>query len=116
MTGLWKWWARRAAKMSAKAMRAEQPDTGLGADAPIRNVAQDRLKRADFAGRLAGVLSERNLREGRVFAIRGGWGFGKSSLNNLIAERLDERQQGADLLDFNPWQWGESDEIVRALF
>ncbi|CAB3817520.1 KAP family P-loop NTPase fold protein [Achromobacter piechaudii] len=116
MTGLWKWWARRAAKMSAKAMRAEQPDTGLGADAPIRNVAQDRLKRSDFADRLAGVLSERNLREGRVFAIRGGWGFGKSSLKNLIAERLDERQQGADWLDFNPWQWGDSDAIVRELF
>lgn len=94
----------------------EQSDGGVGADAPIRNAAQDRLKRADFAGRLAGVLSERNLPEGRVFAIRGGWGYGKSSLKNLITERLDEQEQGADWLDFNPWQWGNSDAIVRALF
>jgi hypothetical protein len=61
------------------------------------------------------VLSELSPREGRVFAIRGGWGFGKSSLKNLIAERLDAKK-GADWLDFNPWQWGDADTITRALF
>jgi hypothetical protein len=50
-----------------------------------------------------------------VFAIRGGWGFGKSSLKNLITERLDA-SDGADWLDFNPWQWGDGDTITRALF
>lgn len=61
------------------------------------------------------MLSELSLREGRVFAIRGGWGFGKSSLKNLITERLDV-SDGADWLDFNPWQWGDGDAIARALF
>lgn len=56
------------------------------------------------------------MREGRVFAIRGGWGFGKSSLKNLITERLDAKSSGADWLDFNPWQWGDGDAISRALF
>lgn len=51
-----------------------------------------------------------------MFAIRGGWGFGKSSLKNLITERLDARSDGADWLDFNPWQWGDGDAIARALF
>ncbi|KMQ80147.1 hypothetical protein BPMI_01536 [Candidatus Burkholderia pumila] len=37
------------------------------------------------------MLSELSLREGRVFAIRGGWGFGKSALKNLITERLDAK-------------------------
>ncbi|WP_224043894.1 KAP family P-loop NTPase fold protein [Paraburkholderia unamae] len=78
--------------------------------------SQDRLRRADFATRIAAVLSELSLREGRVFAIRGGWGFGKSSLKNLISERLDATSEGADWLDFNPWQWGEGDAIARALF
>lgn len=110
------WRARRRAKLDADAARNEQPDGGIGAEAPIRTASEDRLRRADFADRIAGVLSELSLREGRVFAIRGGWGFGKSSLKNLISERLDARDNGADWLDFNPWQWGDGDAIARALF
>lgn len=110
------WSARRRARRVAVAARTEQPDGGIGAEAPIRTASQDRLRRADFANRIAGVLSELSLHEGRVFAIRGGWGFGKSSLKNLIAERLDATSKGADWLDFNPWQWGDGDAIARALF
>lgn len=110
------WHARRRARRNAKAMRAERLDGGIGAEAPIRTASEDRLRRADFACRIASVLSELSLREGRVFAIRGGWGFGKSSLKNLITEQLDTRSDGADWLDFNPWQWGEGDAIARALF
>jgi hypothetical protein len=110
------WRARRRARLDAEAARAERPDGGIGAEAPIRTASEDRLRRADFAGRIAGVLSELSLREGRVFAIRGEWGFGKSSLKNLITERLDARSDGADWLDFNPWQWGDGHAIARALF
>jgi len=109
------WWARRRARELAAEVRAEPPDTGIGAETPIRKTSEDRLRRADFADRIATVLSELSPREGRVFAIRGGWGFGKSSLKNLIAERLDAKK-GADWLDFNPWQWGDADTITRALF
>lgn len=110
------WRARRHARLNADAVRAEPLDDGIGAEAPIRTSSEDRLRRADFANRIAGVLSELHPREGRVFAIRGGWGFGKSSLKNLITERLDKRSNGADWLDFNPWQWGDGDTIARALF
>ncbi|RKQ60808.1 putative KAP-like P-loop ATPase [Vogesella indigofera] len=109
------WFARRRARKRAEASRAELPDGGIGAEAPIRKASEDRLRRTNFADRIAGVLSELSLREGRVFAIRGGWGFGKSSLKNLITERLDA-SDGADWLDFNPWQWGDGDAIARALF
>ncbi|MFT0174916.1 P-loop NTPase fold protein [Paraburkholderia mimosarum] len=110
------WRARRCARLGAAAARTEAPDGGIGAEAPIRKASEDRLRRADFANRIGGVLSELSLREGRVFAIRGGWGFGKSSLKNLITERLDATNEGADWLDFNPWQWGDGDAIARALF
>ncbi|WP_336956841.1 KAP family P-loop NTPase fold protein [Serratia sp. KG1D] len=110
------WRARRRAKPNADAVRNERPDRGIGAEAPIRTASEDRLRRAEFAVRIADVLSELSLREGRVFAIRGGWGFGKSSLKNLTTERLDAKSSGADWLDFNPWQWGDGDAIARALF
>lgn len=48
-------------------------------------------------------------------AIRGGWGFGKSSLKNLITERLDARSGGVDWLDSNSWQWGDGDAIACVL-
>ena len=69
-----------------------------------------------YANRIACVLSELSLREGRVFAIRGGWGFGKSSLKYLVIEQLQARNDGAVWLDFNPWQWGDGNAITRALF
>ncbi|MGN8088094.1 KAP family P-loop NTPase fold protein [Ralstonia sp. 22086] len=110
------WWARRRAKLAAQAARAERPDEGIGAEAPIRTASEDGLRRTDFAAHIAVVLSELSLREGRVFAIRGGWGFGKSSLKNLVTEQLDARRDTADWVDFNPWQWGDGDAIARALF
>lgn len=110
------WRARKAAKTLSETIRAQPLDSGIGAEAPIRKAEQDRLRRTDFAGRIAVVLSELSPTEGRVFAIRGGWGFGKSSLKNLITERLDSQKDGADWLDFNPWQWGDGDAIARALF
>jgi hypothetical protein len=109
------WWAGRGARKQADEARAKPIDTGIGAEAAIRTTSEDRLRRADFAGRIAAVPSELTPREGRVFAIRGGWGFGKSSIKNLITERLDTNE-GVDWLDFNPWQWGDADTITRALF
>lgn len=73
------WLSRRAAKRVALKARAKPLDSGIGAEAPIRTSADDRLRRTDFAGRLANVLSELSLDEGRVFAIRGGCGSGASA-------------------------------------
>lgn len=112
-----RWCARRRTAWVAGGPGTEQPiETSIGADEAILKASEDRLRRTDFAGRIATVLSELNLREGRVFAIRGGWGFGKSSLKNLIIECLDARSARKDWLDFNPWQWGDGDAIARALF
>jgi hypothetical protein len=110
------WRAHRRAKPNADVIKNERPDEGIGAEAPIRRASEDRLRRTEFAARIADVLSELSLREGRVFAIRGGWGFGKSSLKNLITEQLDAKNNGANWLDFNPWQWGDGDAITGALF
>ncbi|MGR4973000.1 P-loop NTPase fold protein [Pseudomonas sp. LARHCG127] len=110
------WFSCRGAKPKISPITAGLSVDEIGSESPIRTKSEDRLRRADFASRIATVLSELSLREGRVFAIRGGWGFGKSSLKNLVTERLTERGSGSDWLDFNPWQWGDGDAISRALF
>ncbi|WP_369987828.1 KAP family P-loop NTPase fold protein [Pseudomonas xanthosomatis] len=114
LTNLKKWFAAR--RPQANEDPASVRSVEIGSEAPIRSASEDKLRRGDFAHRIAGVLSELSLREGRVFAIRGGWGYGKSSLKHLVIEQLEARSDGADWLDFNPWQWGDGDAISRALF
>lgn len=92
------------------------PNGGVGADIPIRRASEDLLSRTVLARRIAELLSTPGSREGRVFAIRGGWGYGKSSLKNLVIEALGAREPTTDYLEFNPWQWGDGDQIARALF
>ncbi|ERK99219.1 hypothetical protein O999_01120 [Pseudomonas putida LF54] len=111
-TRLSAWFARFKKKNDSDVSAVDE----IGSEAPIRTKAEDRLRRAEYADRIATVLSQLSPREGRVFAIRGGWGFGKSSLKNLITEQLKTRDTGASWLDFNPWQWGDSSAIARALF
>jgi hypothetical protein len=50
-------WARRLARKQAGEARAQPIDTGIGAEAPIRTTAVDRLRRGEFADRIATVLS-----------------------------------------------------------
>ncbi|CAN7627472.1 KAP family P-loop NTPase fold protein [Brucella pseudogrignonensis] len=90
--------------------------TEIGADVPIKASDQDLLRRVGFAERIAVILSELTLEEGRVFAIRGQWGAGKTSLKNLVIEQLGSRKGSADWMDFNPWQWGDGEAIAKALF
>ncbi len=105
-------WFRKALRIDATAQSVEH----VGADVPIRHSAQDLLSRTVLAGRIAELLASPGSREGRVFAIRGGWGFGKSSLKNLVIEALNNTDTRASYLEFNPWQWGDADSIARALF
>lgn len=120
MTGKWdlilQWFRNLPAEPDTPAQAGQQAE--LGSETPIRTKADDRLRRAGYAVRIAGVLSELSPREGRVFAIRGGWGFGKSSLKYLVIEQLSARINGNQVhwLDFNPWQWGDGTAITRALF
>lgn len=91
-------------------------DVQLVADTPIERADQDLLDRTPVAGRIAQILTAPSGRDGRVFAIRGSWGYGKSSLKNLVIEALESQRADVPVLDFNPWQWGDNDAIARALF
>ncbi|WP_438279736.1 P-loop NTPase fold protein [Pseudomonas alabamensis] len=100
----WSWFRNRRAEPDAPAQAGQQAE--LGSEPPIRTKADDQLRGAAYAVRIAGVLSELSPREGRVFVIRGGWEFGKSSLKYLLIEEPSSRINGNQVhwLDFNPWQ------------
>lgn len=83
---------------------------------PIETASQDRLRRSPLVNRVAELLGDGAVPVGRVFAIRGDWGTGKSSFKNLIVERLAARADPPLQLQFNPWQWRDADAISRALY
>ena len=110
-TTWWDWILRRRPKPADPVCADE-----ISADVPIRSASEDLLRRVTFASRIADILAASKVREGRVFAIRGSWGQGKSSLKNLIIEQLDGKSPQTPWLEFNPWQWGSGDAIARAPF
>lgn len=107
-------WLKR--RLGGKGTEGPTPTAGTAADIPIRSAAEDLLSRTVIAQRIADMLAAPGTREGRVFAIRGSWGGGKSSLKNLVVEALGAHNPAPLYLEFNPWQWGDSDTIARALF
>jgi predicted KAP-like P-loop ATPase len=76
---------------------------GFSPDRPIESAAQDLLARSSFASLLAQKISEWRGRERLVIALYGPWGSGKSSVKNLILEKLaEEKYKPLDPIEFNP--------------
>jgi len=105
----------------AKAKRA--PD--LAQDRPIDREIDDRLDRIPFVENLilALVRDEKDI-SGRLVARRstgivvgltGKWGSGKSSILNLVAERLKKTDHVA-VATLNPWLFKGRDELLAAFF
>ena len=69
--------------------RRPQPATGQP-DRPIELMSEDALGREGFVGRLASALISRTTGKatGVVIGITGPWGSGKSSILNLLQERV----------------------------
>jgi len=91
-------------------------------DLPIRSKREDLLSRAKFSFALADALLGYEHTESVVTAIYGDWGSGKSSVVNLVLERVEER--AADLpkerrpivLRFNPWNYSDQNQLIGQFF
>ncbi|HEV8489406.1 MAG TPA: P-loop NTPase fold protein [Candidatus Limnocylindrales bacterium] len=103
-----RFWARpNEAKDSAgpdrRADDAEQHGgQGYAADAPLSDPHEDRLGRAPFAQRVAGLIADRKDPKSLVVGIYGEWGDGKSSVLNFIEFYLRDHEDVV-LVPFNPW-------------
>jgi hypothetical protein len=97
----------------------------LGQDRPIGREIEDRLDRIPFVENLilALVRDEKDL-SGRLVARRstgvvvgltGKWGSGKTSILNLISERLKATDRVA-VATLNPWLFKGRDELLAAFF
>ncbi len=88
----------------------------FAADRPIKSSATDRFNRGDFAKGLAeSVLSWRGS-DGLVIGLYGPWGSGKTSLINLVLERLQSDDHTPPIITFNPWEWSGHEELATSFF
>jgi hypothetical protein len=84
---------------------------------PIQNEEQDRLGRAGFIPRVANSLIGRDRRKARgvIVGIVGPWGSGKSSVLNLLANELEQRDPKPVVVRFDPWLVSGRDDLILAL-
>lgn len=85
-------------------------------DKPIERAEDDFLNRKDFSHRLANKIIEWKHKDSWVVALTGDWGIGKTSVKNLIVEKIQQAEPESVIIDFSPWEWSSQDLIVSAFF
>lgn len=83
-------------------------------DNPIKNIDDDRLGRAESASTFALQLQELDASEGLVVGVLGPWGTGKTSFINLVRNDLNAAK--IPVLDFNPWMFSGTSQLVDTFF
>jgi predicted KAP-like P-loop ATPase len=97
---------------------ASRTSYDFSADRPIRNRSQDQLGRQTFAEELARAVREWRGSDSLVIALYGPWGSGKTSVKNMVVDSLreDADGKGPQIVEFNPWQFANRDQLAEAFF
>ena len=88
--------------------------TPLPGDNPIEYHEDDVLERAGLAIAFARRVLELDASHGTTIGVFGPWGSGKTSFINLARKTFE--QEGALILDFNPWLFSGAEQLVERFF
>jgi predicted KAP-like P-loop ATPase len=88
----------------------------IPADNPIESSDQDELGRVRVAETLAREILSLDASAGCVVGILGPWGSGKTSLLNLMRGDLKKSDRDLAILEFNPWMFSGTDELLQTFF
>ncbi len=83
-------------------------------DRPIQSLPEDRLNRAPLVDAITQYVAAVPDGASSVFALTGRWGSGKTSVLNLVAQRLEGAQ--VQVVRFNPWYFGGSEMLLSVFF
>ena len=89
------------------------------ADKPIRHVENDEYGRKKYIDNLAYAILTDDDSEGLIVGVEGEWGSGKTSIKNMLIERLQQMPLPScktHLIEFDAWMYSRSGEMVSALF
>jgi hypothetical protein len=81
---------------------------------PISSADDDKLERGPFVRRVASALVDRKTGKSRgvVVGVTGPWGSGKSSILNLLRERLKEDHPDTIVVSFDPWLISGRNDLI----
>ena len=91
-------------------------------DLPIKSSTEDLLSRSAFSRALADAILAYAHKESVVTALYGEWGSGKSSVVNLVLERINEvavdmpTDSRPIVVKFNPWNYSDQNQLIEQFF
>ena len=88
--------------------------TQLLGDYPIQNPEHDFLGRKEVAEHFVKTILNLKRSEGVVTSVLGPWGSGKTSFINMVVAQLEKQEY--EVLEFNPWMFHGTEQLVRNFF
>ena len=88
----------------------------INPDLPIKSSSEDRLNRNSFADSLAKAILEYEAPYSFSIGLYGEWGSGKTSLLNMVLEKVETQDDGAVILRFNPWLCSDPQQLISQFF
>ena len=85
-------------------------------DIPIKKASEDLLNRTQFAESLAYAIYKYNTPHSFSIGLYGPWGSGKTSLLNLVIEKLEQLDEDTIILRFSPWMCTDAQQLVSQFF
>ncbi|MFM5867414.1 KAP family P-loop NTPase fold protein [Aeromonas caviae] len=84
-------------------------------DQPIHGGCKDsdQLNRADFANNLANILLLNHEEISLTVSLEGEWGYGKTSVINLVKGSLNEKENLPIVVEYNPWLAGNPESLIQ---
>lgn len=84
-------------------------------DQPIQGGPNDPdlLNRLDFANHLANVLLLNHDDDCLTVSLEGEWGYGKTSVINLVKGSLNEKESAPIIIEYNPWLAGKPESLIQ---
>lgn len=84
-------------------------------DQPIQGGTNDPdlLNRLDFANNLANLLLLNHDDDCLTVSLEGEWGYGKTSVINLVIGALNEKEVAPIIIEYNPWLAGKPESLIQ---
>lgn len=84
-------------------------------DQPIQGGPNDPdlLNRLYFANNLANVLLLNHDDDCLTVSLEGEWGYGKTSVINLVKCALNEKESAPIIIEYNPWLAGKPESLIQ---
>ncbi|MEV3834458.1 KAP family P-loop NTPase fold protein [Aeromonas allosaccharophila] len=73
----------------------------------------DLLNRFDFANHLANVLLLNHDDDCLTVSLEGEWGYGKTSVINLVKYVLSKKENTPIIIEYNPWLAGKPESLIQ---